>query len=299
MPSAISPYMKKNDSIYSHHRSHGYFLSKKGSLKKMVAEFYGKITGTNGGLAGSQELSDKDINFYSGTILSGALAMGVGDAFAKKYKSKKLINISVIGDGGMEEGIVYESLSLAALYKLPIMFICENNIYSTHTHLKERQYSKDIIKKVKALGIESHKINSNNPIYVNEKMKKVMEKARKNIPQFVEIETYRFGSHVGPEDDDHYNYRPKKEREFWIKNDPLKKMSNILKNRSDFNFYYNKIEKDIMKKINEAYKFAEKSSFPKMYHKFNFSNKNVLRGKFYDNRIEFGSEQEGHKPKPY
>lgn len=121
----------------------------------MVAEFYGKITGTNGGLAGSQELSDKDINFYSGTILSGALAMGVGDAFAKKYKSKKLINISVIGDGGMEEGIVYESLSLAALYKLPIMFICENNIYSTHTHLKERQYSKDIIKKVKALGIES------------------------------------------------------------------------------------------------------------------------------------------------
>ena len=117
----------------------------------------------------------------------------------------------------MEEGIVYESLSLAALYKLPILFICENNTYSTHTHLKERQFSKDIVKKVKALGIESQKLSSNNPIYVNEIMKKVINKARKNIPQFVEIETYRFGSHVGPEDDDHYGYRPKKRENFGSK----------------------------------------------------------------------------------
>ena len=93
----------------------------------MIAEFFGKSSGTNGGLAGSQELSDPDISFYSGTILSGALAMGVGDALAKKYKLKKSINISVIGDGGMEEGIVNESINLATLYKLPVVFICENN----------------------------------------------------------------------------------------------------------------------------------------------------------------------------
>ena len=102
----------------------------------MVAEFYGKKNGSNGGLAGSQELSDPDTSFYSGTILSGALAMGVGDAFAKKYKNKNFLNVSVIGDGGMEEGIVIESINMASLYNLPVIFICENNIYSTHTHIK-------------------------------------------------------------------------------------------------------------------------------------------------------------------
>ena len=91
MPSVLGLFLRKDDSIYSHHRSHGFYLAKGGSLKKMIAEFYGKITGTNGGLAGSQELSNTDINFYSGTILSGALSMAVGDAYAKVYQKKNYL----------------------------------------------------------------------------------------------------------------------------------------------------------------------------------------------------------------
>jgi len=299
MPSAISSLLKKEDSVYSHHRSHGYFLSKKGSLKKMIAEFYGKITGTNGGLAGSQELSDPDINFYSGTILSGALAMGVGDAFAKKYLSKKAINISVIGDGGMEEGIVNESINLAVLYKLPVVFICENNIYSTHTHIRDRVGKEKISDKIKPLGIDITTIKTNNPLEVFNKMKSVIYKARKNKPQFVEIETYRFGSHVGPEDDDHYGYRPINERKKWLKNDPIIKIKKLFKNKPDFNKFEKEVDKKLFNQIDKAFEFAGKSKFPKKYINFNYTSKKTIIKKYFNNKIPFGSHQEGHKPKPY
>jgi len=299
MPAILGVYLKKNDSVYSHHRSHAYFLSKSGSLKKMIAEFHGKSSGTNGGLAGSQELSDPSINFYSGTILSGALAMGVGDAFAKKYKNQKLINVSVIGDGAMEEGIVYESINLAALEKLPALFICENNKYSTHTHIKDRVANTNISMKIKPFGVKCHQLHTNDPLSLLKKMKLIIDDTRNGNPNFVEVFTYRFGSHVGPEEDDHYNYRSNLERKTWEKNDPLNKLRKQLSKYNNFNNFNQNLEKKIMKLINEAFNFAEKSSFPKEYKKFNISNKYIKIKKFFNNQIEFGSNQEGHKPKPY
>lgn len=299
MPSSIAPYLKKEDSIYSHHRSHGYFLCKKGLLKKMIAEFFGKVTGTNGGLAGSQELSDPDINFYSGTILSGALAMGVGDAFASKYKNKKNINVSVIGDGGIEEGIVYESINLASLYKLPVLFICENNIYSTHTNIKDRVVSQDIVKKISPHGLKCFSFDLSNPISLSLKMKKIIKEVRKGKPHFVEIKTYRFGSHVGPESDDHYGYRKQNELKKWKKRDPINQIKKILIKKDDFKSYEKLIQKKINKIIDHAFKFADNSKFPKEYKKYNLSNSYTKNIKFYENNISFGSEQEDHKPKPY
>ena len=299
MPSVLGLFLKKDDSIYSHHRSHGYYLCKKGSLKKMIAEFYGKNSGTNGGLAGSQELSEPEISFYSGTILSGALAMGVGDAFSKKYNKKKFINVSVIGDGGMEEGIVSESINLACMYKLPIIFICENNLYSTHTHLNERQKNKDIALKTNYMGLETTVIKTNNPNEIVKKVENIVKKARKCKPQFVEVQTYRLGSHVGPEDDDIWNYRPKKELVFWKKKDPLIKYKKILSNRSDFNKFVEVTEKNLKQEIDGAFDFAEKSNFPKNFIDYNYSRSFGKNVKFYQNNIKFGSEQEGHKPKPY
>ena len=199
----------------------------------------------------------------------------------------------------MEEGIVNESINLATLYKLPVVFICENNIYSTHTHIRDRVSKMSIINKIKPLGIQTLKIKTNNPFEVYKKMKNVILKARKNIPQFVEVETYRFGSHVGPEDDDHYNYRPIKERKLWLKNDPILKIKNILKQRSGFEKFEQEIKKKITREINNAFLFAEKSKFPKRYEHFNYSRKKTIIKKYYNNQIPFGSQQEGHKPKPY
>ena len=179
MPSVLGLFLKKNDAIYSHHRSHGYFLAKGGSVKEMICEFYGKANGTNGGLAGSQELSCSKINFNSGTILSGAFAMAVGDAYAKKINKTNSITVTVIGDGGMEEGIVYESLNLAALKKVPVLFICENNLYSTHTRVTERVVKNNITSKVKQFGLRTLKLNSGNYEDYISRIKK--EKGETNI----------------------------------------------------------------------------------------------------------------------
>ena len=100
---------------------------------KWCQSFMERKNGTTGGLAGSQELTSPKINFYSGAILSGSFAISLGDAFEKILTITKGITISVIGDGGMEEGIVFETLNMASKMKLPILFICENNLYSTHT----------------------------------------------------------------------------------------------------------------------------------------------------------------------
>ena len=129
-------FLHQNDFVLSHHRSHGYYLAKKCPINDMISEFYGKKNGSNSGLAGSQELSFTKNNFYSGTILSGMFSIALGTAYSQKKNNTKNITMTIIGDGGMEEGIAYETLNLASLHSLPILFVCENNKYSVHTNIK-------------------------------------------------------------------------------------------------------------------------------------------------------------------
>lgn len=302
-PAALSSFLRPRDAILSHHRSHGYFLANKGSLNEMIAEFHGKETGTNGGLAGSQELSCTKTHFYSGTILSGAFGMSLGDAFSKVYKNENNITISVIGDGGMEEGICSETLNMAILYKLPILFICENNKYSTHTKLNERTEYQNVSERIKGYKIESHLFNSNDPEKLYMLLKNLTSKIRKTKkPIFLEIMTYRFNGHVGPEGDDHYNYRSKAERDLWSKKDPLKVYRKKLDKKFGVKFknFENKILNNINKKIDHSFAFALKSSFAKAYKKYNYQNtyhKSVK--KFFNNDISFNKDQDDHRPMPY
>ncbi len=301
MPAVLAPLMMKQDSVFTHHRSHGYYVAKKGSINEMIAEFYGKETGTTGGLAGSQELTSPKINFYSGAILSGSFAISLGDAFEKIYNNKKGITISVIGDGGMEEGVVFETLNMASKMRLPILFICENNLYSTHTPLSERTLEKNPSNRAKSFNIDTDYFDINDPDKLFKLMSKITKKIRKTKkPHFVEIKTYRFNGHVGPEGDDHFNYRNKKEIKEWIKKDPLGNyIKKLTKNNKDFLKIKNKIDIQNIRKINEAFNFAEKSKFPTEFQNDNF--KNTFKGikKFYDNKISFGTVQDSHKPKPY
>jgi len=301
MPAVLSQLMIKEDSIYANHRSHGYFIAKKGSLNEMIAEFYGKETGTNGGLAGSQELSSPKINFFSGTILSGTFAIALGDAYEKKYNKKKGIAISVIGDGGMEEGIVYEALNIATHMNLPILYICENNSYSTHTPINQRTIVHKSSDKVKNFNINTTYFDGNDPDKLFMIVKSILKKIRvSKKPHFIEINTYRFNGHVGPEGDDHFEYRSKKEINKWIKKDPLKfYIKKLNKNYKNFSKIKDIIGSINIKIINKAFEFAEKSKFPKEYENQNFKGtyKNVR--KFYNNKISFGTIQDDHKPKPY
>ena len=302
MPSILSLFLAKKDTIYSHHRSHGYFLANGGSMKEMISEFHGKSTGTNGGLAGSQELSCTKSKFYSGTILSGALAMSVGDAYSKKYKNEKSVSVSVIGNGGMEEGIVFESINLAAVMKLPTLFICENNLYSTHTSVKETSTSKFVSKKIKPYGIKTYFIENQSVEKVYQIIKKSFEYIRKEQkPVFIEIMTYRFNGHVGPEGDDHFNYRSKLELSKWKKNDPMFEMEKLLtRKKTNIKSLKNNLLKKINNEIDASFKYALKSPFPKRSFNFNLNaTYSKVVKKFYDNKVSFKTYQEGHKPKPY
>ncbi len=299
-PSVLGYYLKKNDSIFSHHRSHGYFLANKGSMKEMISEFYGKETGTNGGLAGSQELSCTKTNFYSGTILSGAFAMAVGDAFAKISKKQNNISVAVIGDGGMEEGITFEAINLAHLMKLPVLFICENNMYSTHTNIKERSRTSLISDRVKGFKIKTILVKDQNLNKLDYILNKIIKNMRKNKePVFLEILTYRFNGHVGPEGDDHFNYRPKKEINYWKQKDPLAKIEKMINSQK----IIEKIKSAVIKEIALSFNFAEKSKLAKKWEQFNFNDgySKVVKS-FYKKRIFFSDKQEDHKPssgKPY
>ncbi len=209
LASCASLFLKKKDYVLSHHRSHGYYLAKQSPIEKMISEFYGKKDGSNFGLAGSQELSYSKTNFYSGTILSGMFSIALGTSFAQKFNRTNDITMTIIGDGGMEEGIVYETLNLASFHSLPIIFICENNNFSVHTNIKERTNSKNFKQKVKSFGIDYIKIQD----YKIEKIFDAIQKAfikirKKSKPIFIEIDTMRICGHVGPENDDQeFNYR--------------------------------------------------------------------------------------------
>ncbi len=258
LASCASLFLKKNDYLLSHHRSHGYYIAKKSPIKKMISEFYGKKEGSNFGLAGSQELSYSKTNFFSGTILSGMFSIALGTSYAQKFRNNKSLTMTVIGDGGMEEGIVYETLNLASLHSLPIIFICENNNFSVHTNIIERTKTKNFKQKVKSFDINYLKIKDYKIQSIFESVKKAFNYVRKKQkPIFIEIDTMRMCGHVGPENDDlEFNYR-NKELLKWKKKDTFNEMRNKITKYFDENLI-KKIEKENIKKIENSVIQAKK-----------------------------------------
>ena len=228
-PASLSLLLRPEDVVMSHHRSHGYYLAKGAPLEAMVAEFYGKSTGSNGGLAGSQELSHDGSKFYSGTILSGMFAIAAGDAFAARYTNDGHITIAVIGDGGFEEGIVYETLNFASRFSLPVLFLCENNLFSAHTHIDVRATSRTVTDRVAGFGIRPVVVDGNDPLETYERLSEMVGGIRAGEgPAFAEVVTYRTCGHVGPEDDDHLGYRSQEELLKWQQRDPVAFLQRVL-----------------------------------------------------------------------
>jgi TPP-dependent pyruvate/acetoin dehydrogenase alpha subunit len=249
--SVLNLFIKKRDFLFSHHRSHGYYLSKKCDLKKLIAELYGKEGGSNKGLAGSQDISSPKNKFYAGAILSGSIGIAVGAAYGiKQKKLKNTKSVCCFGEGAIDQGIFWESINYAALKSLPIIFICENNQYATFSNLEKRMKILDIQKKVSSFGVKTLKIFGNDFL----KVYKAIEYAfNYNGPVFIEANTYRISSHVGPEDDSKY-YRDKKEIENWKKKCPIKNVEKYIKlSKKDIN--------NIKKEVSEAFKYARKSKF--------------------------------------
>lgn len=258
--------LKKDDIVYSTHRCHAHYLAKGGDLNRMIAEIYGKETGCAKGRGGSMHLIDLETGFGGATpIVGNSLPVAVGAAFANKLMGNKNVAVVFLGDGAAEEGVFHESLNFAVLKKLPVLFICENNLFSVYTHIKERQHNRPIYKITQSYGMEASQNDGNDVLGVYDVAVRAVKEIRGGRgPVFLEFLTYRQREHCGPLYDDHLGYRDAKEVEVWLKKDPVKSFEKyLLDNKIVSQKELNKIKEETEEKINRAFDFAKKSEFPK------------------------------------
>ena len=246
--------LNKKDVIFINYRGHSFYLAKGGPLNKFFAELYGKQTGISKGKAGSMHLSCKDKGVMGASaVVASTISHAVGFSLADKIRNNFKVVVSIFGDGATEQGVFHESLNFASLYKVPLIFLCENNKLAVHASLSERQSYK-ISSIVKSYKIEYFYIkNSFDLLNTFKKFQAIISNFRKNPrPIFIEVETFRYKEHVGPNDDFDAGYRTFSEFNQWLKKDPLYYDKALIK----------KFSKKIDNEIEIAIKFAENSNFP-------------------------------------
>jgi len=261
--------LKKQDYIFSTHRSHGHYLAKGGHMNSLLAEIYGKESGCSSGRGGSMHIIDpKNGMMGSAPIVAGTISLAVGAALASSIRKEKRVTVSFFGDGAAGEGVLYESLNFASLRKLPIIFACENNFYSTHLPIEECRVNDTIFKIGMPFCIESYRVDGNNVLQVYETAKEAANKCRRGHgPIFLEFTTYRQRGHVGPDDNiqgSHTDIRPGEEVARWQRKDPIIKFERFLSkntiiNREDME----KIWKQAEKEVRDALLSAHNSPYPK------------------------------------
>lgn len=212
---------RSKDVVFSNHRCHGHFLAFTGDLKGLLGEVMGKATGVCGGVGGSQHLHKG--NFYTNGIQGGIVPVATGIAFAEKVKGSGAIVVCFLGDGTMGQGVVYESLNMAALWNLPILYVLENNRYAQTTPVAMAHAGR-FIDRPKAFGIEAVELDALDVFEINELARQLVEQTRRNCrPHFLILNTYRLGPHSKGDD-----FRPREEIEEFRARDPLGRLQREL-----------------------------------------------------------------------
>lgn len=260
--------LEEKDYIFGNHRSHGHYLAKGGGMRELIAEIYGKETGCSRGRGGSMHLIAAERGMLGAApIVAGTISLAVGAALASKIREDNRVTVSFFGDGAAGEGVLYESLNFASLKKLPIIFACENNLYSTHMPIRECRSKNNIFKSGLPFCIPSYRVDGNDVLKVYESAKKAVEICRKgNGPVFIEFMTYRLRGHVGADDNiqgTHTDIRSKKEIERWKKKDPITRFERfLLKNKILIKKDVETIRRETEEEVNSAYAFTTNSPYP-------------------------------------
>ncbi|MBX3305474.1 MAG: thiamine pyrophosphate-dependent dehydrogenase E1 component subunit alpha [Nitrospira sp.] len=257
--------LRKEDKVFSNHRAHGHYLAKGGDLNAMVAELYGRATGCCGGRGGSMHLIDLAVGFMGATpIVGGTVPLAVGSAWAASLQDTHDVSVSFLGDGCFEEGVVHESLNFAALHRLPIIFVCENNDFSVYTRRNERQPNRPIYRIAEAHGMPVAVADGNDVETVVSLVSAAVDSARSgNGPQFLEFDAYRWREHCGPDFDDHLKYRSVQEIQTGMNNCPIDRYKTILLQTGILDeLGCAGIETQIREEVSAAFDFALASSKP-------------------------------------
>ncbi len=219
--------LDRADYAMSAHRSHGHYLAKGGDLRAMMAELYGRATGCTQGKGGSMHLVDRSAGFLGAVpIVGSTIPIGVGAAMGAVMRGESKVAAVFFGEGATEEGVFHEALNFAVLRRLPVLFVCENNLYSTYSHLRVRQpEGRTVIDLARGHGVEAHAGDGNDAVQVHALAQAAVAKARRGGgPTLFEFATYRWREHVGPFYDNDLGYRPPGEYDYWHDRDPIKKL---------------------------------------------------------------------------
>jgi pyruvate dehydrogenase E1 component alpha subunit len=218
------------DTIWGGHRSHGHYLAKGGSLEGLFAEVLGKVSGCAGGRGGSMHLIAHE-HGIPGTvpIVAGTVPLAGGAALAYKLRGEARVAVAFFGDGALEEGSVHETLNLAALYRLPLMFVCENNLYSSHLHWTERRVADNLDQAGLFHSVPSERVDGNDVEAVYDAARQAVARARSGAgPSFLECRTFRWRGHVGASADQDVGVRRRGELTEWLERDPIRRTEDRL-----------------------------------------------------------------------
>lgn len=253
---------KPEDSMITAYRVHGLALAKGISSREIMAELFGKSTGNVKGQGGSMHFFSKKHNFYGGNGIVGAqIPQGAGIALAEKYRGTDNVCITMFGDGAARQGSLFESFNMAMLWKLPVIFVCENNGYAMGTSVRRTSNVEEIYRIGDAFDMPSEPVDGMNPETVHEAFSRALKHVRSGKgPYFLEVNTYRYKGHSVS---DPAKYRSKDELKAYMDKDPIKMIeATMLENGIVSEDDLKKIKSAVKEEIEDAVKFAEESPLP-------------------------------------
>ena len=254
--------IRKDDYVLASYREHGLALAKGMSARAIMAELFGKATGCSKGKGGSMHMFDKSLGFFGGhAIVGGQIPLATGTAFATKYQGTDQVTLCFFGEAAVNQGAFHESLNMAQLWKLPCIYICENNQYGMGTSLARAMSLRDISKKACAYEMASEFVDGMDVLAVREATARAVERARKGyLPTLLEIRTYRF---MGHSMSDPGNYRTRAEIEKYQERDPIKLFSaSLLEEKIVDQKTLDDIDRKVREVVEDALQFAEASPLP-------------------------------------
>lgn len=270
---AVGLALTHKDMAVSGHRAHAHYLGKGGNLKAMIAEIYGKATGCSFGKGGSMHLIDESVGFMGSTaVVGGTVPIGVGLAYGMKVKKSDQVSCVFLGDAVVETGVFFESVNFAVLKKLPVLFVCENNLYSVYSPLSVRQPAGRSIKTLAVgLGISTSSGDGNDAAEVYSKVLDAISEIRGGGgPRLLEFSTYRWLEHCGPFYDNHIGYRSEHEFHEWQAREPISRFEGaMLASSAIIEKELELMNDNIALEVAEAFTFAEESLMPPADNAFN------------------------------
>jgi len=257
--------LRKEDYITSTHRGHGHVIAKGGELKYMMAELFGKKTGYCKGKGGSMHIADIDIGILGANgIVGGGIPIAVGAALSSKMRKTDQVTVCFFGDDASNTGAFHEGLNLASIHHLPVVFICENNLYGISVPQKQHQAIKDISIRAKAYNISGVTVDGNDVLAVYEASGKAVERARTGEgPTLIECKTYRWRGHHEGDPNRGSRYRPAEEVDELMKKCPIRRFEErLIKKKILTKEKLKTIREEIEREIDKAIAFARESPYP-------------------------------------